>query len=80
MFFGGTGTDDLWGGAGNDTYFLDDPTDDIHEGDAAGYDVAAAGFDYHLTGGQAELLTTGWIGGTATIALSADGQHNEIWA
>ncbi|HST37484.1 MAG TPA: calcium-binding protein [Allosphingosinicella sp.] len=80
VMFGGAGDDQLRGGRDDDTYFLDDPGDKIVEAFGEGaHDVAAAGFDYHMVGGQVELLTTGWIGGTATIALSSDGQHNEIW-
>lgn len=76
--FGGAGTDTLTGGLGNDTYFIDDLGDHIVEASGQGYDVVAVGFDFQVTG-SIELLTTGWIGGTAAINLTGNSTGNEIW-
>ena len=80
-FFGGAGAaDTLQGGLGVDTYFVDDAADIIVELAGEGRDVAAAAFDYALGAGvSVELMTTGWIGGTATIALTGNEIGNEIW-
>ena len=78
--FGGAGNDRLVGGLGNDTYFVDDIQDMIVEAAGEGSDVVAAGFSYGLGGGvSVELMTTGWIGGTASIALTGNELGNEIW-
>ena len=81
MFFGGAGANDsLYGGTGDDTYFADDGGDLIFENAGEGQDVAAASVDYVLGAGvSVELMTTGWIGGTATINLTGNDLGNEIW-
>ena len=81
VFFGGAGANDsLYGGTGDDTYFADDAGDLIFEAAGEGQDVAAASIDYALGAGvSVELMTTGWIGGTATINLTGNDLGNEIW-
>ncbi|WP_279333299.1 calcium-binding protein, partial [Sphingomonas paucimobilis] len=78
--FGGEGADVAIGGLGNDTIYVDDAGDTVVERAGEGYDTVAAGFDYKLNAdADVELLTTGWIGGTAAIALTGSDSANEIW-
>ena len=81
VMFGGAGANDsLQGGLGDDTYFIDDAGDVIVETGGEGHDVAASSLDYVLGAGvSVELMTTGWIGGTATINLTGNDLGNEIW-
>ena len=52
----------------------------IVENAGEGQDVAASSVDYVLGAGvSVELMTTGWIGGTATLALTGNELGNEIW-
>ena len=47
---------------------------------AKGHDVAASSVDYVLGAGvSVELMTTGWIGGSFTLALTGNELGNEIW-
>ena len=80
-FFGGAGAvDTLHGGIGDDTFFVDDAGDVIVENNGEGRDVAGANLDYALAAGvSVELVTTGWIGGTAAIALTGNELGNELW-
>ncbi|HST35850.1 MAG TPA: calcium-binding protein [Allosphingosinicella sp.] len=81
VFFGGAGANDsLFGGLGDDTYFVDDGGDGVNEAGGEGSDVVAAGVDYVLGAAiSVELMTTGWIGGTMTVALTGNDLGNEIW-
>ena len=78
--FGGAGADAMAGGAGDDTIFVDDAGDTVSEGADGGYDTVAAGLSYALTAGaEIELMTTGFIGGTAAINLTGNEFANQIW-
>ena len=65
---------------GNDTYFVDNAGDRIVELAGEGYDVVAASVSYTLTAGaHVELMTTGWIEGTAAIDLAGNELDQQIW-
>ncbi|HEY5713333.1 MAG TPA: calcium-binding protein, partial [Allosphingosinicella sp.] len=77
---GGAGIDQMSGGTGNDTYFVDNAGDTVTEAVGEGYDVVAAGLTYVLGAGvEIELLTTGFIGGTAAIDFTGNELANQIW-
>ncbi|HEY5712573.1 MAG TPA: hypothetical protein VIT38_11820 [Allosphingosinicella sp.] len=80
ILVGGAGADLLAGGTGNDTMFVDDAGDIALEGVGEGYDVVAAGLSYTLrAGSEIELLTTGFIAGTASIDFTGNELANQIW-
>ncbi|HEY5712574.1 MAG TPA: calcium-binding protein [Allosphingosinicella sp.] len=80
ILVGGTGADLLAGGTGNDSMFVDDAGDIILEAAGEGFDVVAAGVTYALgTGAEVELLTTGFIAGTAAIDFTGNEFANQIW-
>jgi Ca2+-binding RTX toxin-like protein len=77
---GGTGADTMVGGTGNDTYFVDNVGDSIGEAAGEGFDIVAAGVDYTLAAGtEIELMTTGFIAGTAPINFGGNDLANQIW-
>ncbi|HST35261.1 MAG TPA: endo alpha-1,4 polygalactosaminidase, partial [Allosphingosinicella sp.] len=77
---GGGGVNTLRGGTGDDTYFIANASDTINEFANEGSDVLAVGFSYTLAAGVSiELITTGWIGGTAAINLTGNELANQIW-
>jgi Ca2+-binding RTX toxin-like protein len=70
----------MLGGAGDDTYFVDNVGDQVAEVAGEGFDTIAASVSYALgAGAEVELLTTGNIGGTAAINLTGNELGNEIW-
>ncbi|HEY5711623.1 MAG TPA: calcium-binding protein, partial [Allosphingosinicella sp.] len=78
--FGFGGNDTLIGGLGDDTMFIDAAGDNIVEADGEGYDALAAGLSYTLGAGvEIELITTGFIGGTAAIDFTGNDFANQIW-
>ncbi|HEY5712949.1 MAG TPA: pre-peptidase C-terminal domain-containing protein [Allosphingosinicella sp.] len=80
ILVGGTGADLLAGGTGNDTMFVDDAGDIALESIGEGYDVVAAALSYTLrAGSEIELLTTGFIAGTAAIDFTGNELANQIW-
>jgi Ca2+-binding RTX toxin-like protein len=77
---GGNGADTMLGGAGDDLYFVDNAGDAVGELVGEGNDAVAAGVSYTLSvGASVELLTTGFIGGTAAIDLTGNELGNQIW-
>ena len=56
---GAGGTDSMAGGQGNDTYIVDDATDTVTEGVAAGTDTVNASVSYTLTANVENLVLTG---------------------
>jgi Ca2+-binding RTX toxin-like protein len=83
LMFGGAGSDSLQGGAGDDYYVLDDPSDSIHElqnHDNGGYDTVVAPFSFVFDAGDhVELVTTGFIAGTAAIDYTGEDDDTEFW-
>ncbi|HST36531.1 MAG TPA: calcium-binding protein [Allosphingosinicella sp.] len=81
MLFGGAGAaDTLVGGLGDDLYFIDDAGDIVVEASGEGRDIVASNLDYALgPGASIELMTTGFIGGTATLNLTGNELGNELW-
>lgn len=78
--FGGAGADVMFGGTGDDTFFVEDVGDIVVETANEGYDVVAAASSYTLaSAAHVELMTTGWIAGTASIDLTGNDFANEIW-
>ncbi len=71
---GGTGADILDGGAGNDTYFIDNPNDQIIEAKDGGEDTVVAKSDYQL-GQNIEDLT---LAGTDNYKGIGDEVDNKI--
>ncbi|HST35278.1 MAG TPA: calcium-binding protein, partial [Allosphingosinicella sp.] len=72
--------DILIGKEGNDTYFVDSVGDMVIERAGQGYDVLAASLSWTLTAGAyVELMTTGWIEGTAAINLAGNELDQQIW-
>ncbi|HST36664.1 MAG TPA: hypothetical protein VLK25_08555, partial [Allosphingosinicella sp.] len=72
--------DILVGRAGNDTYFVNSAGDSVVERAIEGYDVVAASVSWTLTAGAyVELMTTGWIEGTAAINLAGNELDQQIW-
>ena len=71
--------DILVGKEGNDTYFVDSASDRVVERAGQGYDVLAASLSYTLTAGaHIDLMTTGWIEGTAAINLAGNELDQQI--
>lgn len=70
------GADIMRGGAGNDTYILDNPGDYAHEAVGDGLDtvIIINGFDYTLTSNVERL----WLGGTGDFQANGNELDNEI--
>ena len=68
-----SGIDTLTGGLGNDTYFLNNPSDVVIENPNAGIDTVVAGFGYSLVGTNLENVTL--IGG-ANLTVMGNGFNN----
>ncbi|HST37658.1 MAG TPA: hypothetical protein VLK25_13645, partial [Allosphingosinicella sp.] len=80
VIIGSLGADTMRGGQGNDTMFVDNAGDVIVELVGEGYDVVAASLSWTLTAGaHVELMTTGWIEGTAVINLTGNELDQQIW-
>jgi Ca2+-binding RTX toxin-like protein len=78
---GGTGADQMTGGSGNDTYYVDNEGDSIFEASNGGLsDVVYASASYTLTAGAAiELLSTISIADTTAIDLKGNELANNVW-
>jgi len=68
------------GGTGDDLYFADEAGDQVIEADGEGFDILAASTSYVLAAtASIELITTGFIAGTAAINLTGSDTINQIW-
>ncbi len=74
---GGAGADILIGGAGNDTYVVDNPGDVVDEGTGSGTDLVQAAASFDLSGvlGNVENLT---LTGSAAVDGTGNGLVNTI--
>jgi Ca2+-binding RTX toxin-like protein len=70
---GGSAADHLWGGAGDDTYYVDNTGDMVHEDHLNGTDTVNASVTYSFFGRAAEILNltgTGNISGTGNSLVN----------
>ncbi|HTU10131.1 MAG TPA: Ig-like domain-containing protein [Allosphingosinicella sp.] len=76
---GTAGADILSGGLGNDTYYVENGSDQVLEAAAAGNDRVFASVSYALTAGSSvEQLSTTNNAGTGAINLTGNGLANSI--
>ncbi|WP_162148510.1 polysaccharide lyase family 7 protein [Asticcacaulis sp. AC402] len=70
---GGGGVDRLIGSGGNDTYYVDNPADNVVENHLAGMDLIVSSISYSLAGRAVESLT---LTGEANLNATGNGLAN----
>jgi|GEM_PF-691010 len=75
---GGTGVDLMRGGTGDDSYYVDDASDQIQEAVGEGADVVFASVDYTLADGQ-EIEFLRASAGLTALTLTGNGFDNRLY-
>ena len=87
---GGALADQMFGGTGDDLYLVDGEVfdngspllrDHIVEATGEGFDIVVVASGYYLlnAGAHIELMTTGWIEGTAAVTILGNEFAQQIW-